>query len=277
MDTKIYQIFYRENQKDSLDPAFIPHNNKGQEYPFNFEYAVFFDLYKNVNWASTNLLGTVSWKFHQKTGLNGNAISNHITKNPGMDVYFINPFPELCIYQSVWRHGDEFHPNLIKLTTTLLKECGYTEDILARETPPNLTAYCNYWIANKTFWDAYIDFLTPLWNYILQNDNSITKSIQQSADPFIKAPYLPFIFERLFSTFLSINKFKVSSIPIDSGKLQDNPYLSPISGKILKVSELDCHHKLLFFDKFAITLLAKIRKLRHYYAPLIVRKIKKLI
>lgn len=276
MKTKIHQIFYHESQKDSLDPAFIPYNNEGRNYPYNFEYAVFFDLYKNVDWNETDLLGTVSWKFHQKTGLSGQQVLEHIKANPGYDVYFVNPFPELCIYRSVWDHGEEFHPRLKVITRQLFEACGYDTSLLEQETPPNLTAYCNYWVGNRTFWDEYITYLKPIWERAHMDNGALGLELRKIADPFIKAPYMPFVFERLFSTFLSQKRAHLKSSPlsINSDKLKKNPYLSLIHRKIVKISNLESRSSISLSDKLAVCSMSKLRKLRHYQAPLLLKKIK---
>jgi hypothetical protein len=269
----IYQIFYQDSQRVELDPAFTPYDNKGKVYPYNFEYAVFFDLANKIDWAQTGYAGTTSWKFRQKTGLSGSSVLEHIAAHPGADIYFVNPAPELCIYRSVWEHGSEYHPNIIELTSRLFRKCGYPTEILHKETPPNLTAYCNYWVANKKFWDAYIEFLQPLWDYILTADDDLMAALKQNADPYIKAPYLPFIFERLFSTFLSQNSFIVDSIPIAQQKLQANPFLAPIEERIWKVSRMKSHLDIPLIDRFLIRLWSTARKLRYYYAPQLKRKL----
>jgi len=275
MNIKIHQIFYDESQRVHLDNHFVPYNNEGKNYPFNFEYAVFFDLYKKTNWSQVDLLGTVSWKFSQKTGLSGEKLLRHISENPGMDVYFVNPFPELSIYNNVWEQGDAFHPELTKITSLLLKECGYSDNILSIENPPNLMAYCNYWVANKKFWDAYIQFLTPLWTYLQKGDSSVEKYLQCSADALTESPYLPFIFERLFSSFLSERVFKVSSLPIYSKKHARYPYLSGIYARIAKVSQLKSRKEISLFDKILILGFHKTKKVYNYHLPSLMRKLKK--
>lgn len=273
MKTKIHQIFYRESQKDFLDPAFLPYNNEGKSYPYNFEYAVFFDLYKKTDWSHTDLLGTVSWKFQQKTGLTGQVFLDNINANPGYDVYFVNPFPELCIYRSVWDHGEEFHPRLKEITGKLFQACGYDTRLLEHETPPNLTAYCNYWVGSKNFWDEYIAFLTPIWEYAHQGNEPLSLELRKMADPFIKAPYLPFLFERLFSTFLTKKRFKTRALPAALSKISENPYLSPISSQVLRVSQLDNHNLVSWPDKVAIEAFSLVRKWRHYHLPLAIKRL----
>jgi hypothetical protein len=129
-------------------------------------------------------------------------------------------------------------------------------------------------VANKQFWDSYIEFLTPFWKYVRKDKGPLCLSLKKMADPIINAPYLPFIFERLFSTFLAEHKFKVSSLPIPPSKILDNPYLSPVSNRIIRVRDLNNHKLVLRTDRFAIGFFSIIRKFRHYYLPLIIKKIR---
>lgn len=216
----IYQIYYDDSQLVNLEPEFIPFNNEGKAYPFNYEYAVFFELFQKNDWQKSDHCGALSWKFRSKTGLSGKELIQRINEAPEYDVYVINPFPELLVYSSVWEQGDDFHPQLRNLSKLLLQEVGYDPAMLDLPTAPRNLCYCNYWVANKNFWDAYIAFLTPIWKYILENDNSLVRALRQNADPLIQAPYLPFIFERLFSTFLSTSSFRVLSLPVAVSRLK---------------------------------------------------------
>lgn len=274
MKTEIYQIYYDKSQLKELDPNFIPYNNQGKNYPFNFEYAVFFDLFQKVNWNEVDLLGTVSWKFNRKTGLSSANIFKSIQDNPGMDVYFVNPFPELVVYRNVWEHGEAFHPRITEITRKLLLECQYPDSILKIETPPNLTAYCNYWIANKSFWEKYIAFLRPIWDTVNSSNSEVVQTLSKPADQFINAPYLPFIFERLFSTFLTINKFNSAAIPISDKKLSENRFFYPIKDRLLRANSRESHSQISLGDKMIINSCYKACKYRHYYAPLVLKKIK---
>jgi len=274
MNVKIHQIFYDETQKSFLDEKFIPYNNEGKTFPFNFEYAVLFDLYNKTDWSKTDYLGTVSWKYNLKTGFNAGTFLESISQQPDKDVYFINPFPELCVYNSVWEQGNVFHPELLKIAEPILKSCGYGSDLLTKETPPNLTAYCNYWVANKRFWDSYIEFLTPLWNYVKKEAESGAKPLGQKADQLTGSPYLPFVFERMFSSFLSANNFKVLSIPIYSGRHKKYPLLTWLYSRITKVSQQSSQKDVSTFDKLIIFSFHKAKKVVNFYIPILVRKLK---
>ena len=88
---QIYQIFYKTEQRPHLEKDFIPYDNTANPRPEWCEYYVFREAY-NKGLCSCGPTGFLSWKFHEKTGLNGQAFHKLIKENPGYDVYFINPF-----------------------------------------------------------------------------------------------------------------------------------------------------------------------------------------
>jgi len=269
MRIDIYQIYYKQEQRRHLDSSFIPFNNEGMNYPENFEYAVFFKVFEATNWLKTDLLGTVSWKFKSKTSRDAKDFYQFIEDNPGYDVYFINPFPELSIYRNVWEQGELFHSNMTEIVSRLLKECGYPKEILEIETPPNLTAYCNYWVANKRFWDEYVEFIRPIWNRILTD-----REVQASADPNINAPYTPFIFERLFSTFLALKTFKVASMPIPQHHRKAYLHIPYLWVAINRIASHNSHFEISFIDKAFVRLFLGLSILAKYRFPLLLKKLK---
>lgn len=272
---QVYQIYFKDEHIDKLEPGFIPYDNKGREFPFNFEYAVFFDLYKKIDWEKVHLLGTTSWKFNQKTGLTSDDFLKAIADNPGYDVYFVNPFPEFVVYKSVWEHGEEYHPNLKKITYALFSQCGINPNYLDCLTPPNLTAYCNYWVANKKFWDEYIKFLQPIWHLLQLEDPSKMAALSPIADRFINAPYAPFIFERLFSTFLSLKSFKAFQISGNSFGNSKLKLVKILNNMIQDASKKSSQKNIAYHQYFLIIILIKVFKFRYYVLPYYIRLIRK--
>ena len=66
----IHQIYFRDDQRSSLDPDLIPCNNSGQSAAL-LEFEVFERLMGQgaVGMGSAPQWGAVSWKFFAKTGL----------------------------------------------------------------------------------------------------------------------------------------------------------------------------------------------------------------
>jgi hypothetical protein len=207
---KIFQVYYRPEQRTSLDPAFEPYDWLCNPYPEYTETLHFINLHQSGKYREADYVGIVSNKFGLKTGLTGERFIQFIRNHPGYDVYFVNPFPELGYsWLNVWSQGEFRHAGLTALALQLFEatRTPVRIDSLGRNSQNSLL-YCNYWIGNEKFWDAFMSFLTPLFRWI-----------DQGSAPHERKPYFrtatyadtgfsmfSFIFERLFSTFLLINQ-----------------------------------------------------------------------
>lgn len=202
----IYQIYYQEKQKIYLDPAFIPYDNTKNPQPKWCEMYLMNNFYTSQEHLKSDYSGLVSWKFGQKTALSGQKFLEYIQDNPGYDVYFINPFPhESYFFKNVWLQGDECHPGVLDFVQTLFNKSGYHIDLRKLHNNNHNTLFCNYWVGNQTFWQGFMDFITPIYNYMQYSLTTEEKEfINRPADRVISANYIPFILERMFSTYLAL-------------------------------------------------------------------------
>ena len=221
---EIFQIFYQSSQKNYLDPSFTPFDNTNNSCPTWCEYGVFHkEFHKGT--CDKGITGFISWKFHEKTTLKGWQVYNWIESNPRHDVYSINPFPNHMRkngwlgFKNIWDHGEKHHPGLLALAQNLFDKADYKIDLGALRMSRQKITFCNYWFGTPTFWKRYISFCDPLYNLIESglNDDERAK-LFAPADPS-GICYIPYIFERLFSTLLcvdeSIRAISMSSRPID--------------------------------------------------------------
>lgn len=211
MSIKIYQNYLSSNELAELDPGFIPHSLESNPQPHLREIYQFFNFYDSAQYKEADYVGVLSKKFFEKTRIQGSHFIEFIKNNPGYDVYFINPFPQNAYYSyNIWHQGEFFHPGIIDATQSILDLSGtpIKLDTLGRQDKKSLL-YCNYWVGNANFWEKYIPFLKTLYNCIEKLPDS-QKEIYYSNGRYInlveneikKCPLFPFIFERLFSTFL---------------------------------------------------------------------------
>lgn len=212
MNVSVYQICYDLNQHASVDPAFIMYDNSRYCDMYTKldnprEYQVFLDNHETV---ADGYTGYVSWKFNSKTGLAGEQVVNMInTSVERPDVYFINCGPRSI--SNVWRQGEKQHPGIVELTQSIFDSLAdsderYGLDIHNMYHDKSKTAFCNFWIGNKTFWKKYINFTTPIYNYIQQSLTESQKNfMKQRACKGINSNYFPFIMERLFTTLLHVD------------------------------------------------------------------------
>lgn len=207
---KIWQIFYEPGQIANLDLEFEPYDWLCNPHPEYTETLHFINLHKSGKYREADYTGIVSNKFGFKTGLTGERFIQFIKNNPGYDVYFVNPFPELgYFWLNVWSQGEFRHAGLTALAQQLFEatRTPVRIDSLGRNSHNSLL-YCNYWIGNEKFWDAFMNFLIPLFRWIDQG-----AAPPERKPYFRRAPYaetgfsmFSFIFERLFSTFLLIDQ-----------------------------------------------------------------------
>jgi hypothetical protein len=150
------------------------------------------------------LIGYLSWAFEEKTNIKLAEFKNFICKNPGFDVYFINPFPELvCLYDSVWEQGEFYHPGIIKLAQKLLIKADLQEiDLGNVKNDLSTAAYSNYWVANYKFWNGYMNFTLRIFDAFESLSPNEKKEFLADSSYHTGVGYIPFIMERMFSTYL---------------------------------------------------------------------------
>jgi hypothetical protein len=85
------------------------------------------------------------------------------------------------------------------------------------------TCYCSYFVATKEFWNDYLVFLSKVAYYLtncLKKKRKFMKVVRITQE--ISLNLFPFIIERMFSTYLILNrdKLKVHAKPYDYGVYQ---------------------------------------------------------
>lgn len=208
VDVKIYQIYYKEEQRYNMDINFIPYSNIRNVNPNWREYWVFREAYRKGLHKKANFTGFVSWKFNEKTRVDGKRVIDFIKNNNEYDVFFINPLPwEVDCFDNVWLQGEYYHKGILDFMQNILNKCDININLREIIHKENLGTYCNYWIGNNFFWDEYMKFTLPIYKYLTKRLSDKEKDFLYSdSNYYIGSNYIPFIMERMFSTLLSYNK-----------------------------------------------------------------------
>ncbi len=207
MKLNIYQIYYKDEQVEKLDKDFMAFDNRINRRPEWCEYGIFLENYLKGVHKEADYTGFISWKFYEKTEISGATFKKFILENPGYDVYFFNPFPEMSyFFKNVWHQAEFYHPGILSFTQQMFNKIGYQVDLNSFRNTSKTFAFCNYWVGNTFFWDRYMNFTRSIHEYI---EHKLSKEehafIYSKADKVINANYIPFIMERLFSTLLAAN------------------------------------------------------------------------
>lgn len=238
---RIYQTVLTEEDRRRIEPGFVPFDNIGNERPDWYEYWVFKMLFENGLHERATYTGLVSCKFRQKARITGEEFIRFVATNPGYDVYFVDPYQyNADAYPNVWAQGEVWHAGLMEIAQRILDKLGYGVQLRKLVNTSATSAYCNYWAGNARFWQEYMRYTRPIFEYIETQANDEEKEMLNRSVYKSKAgiTYKPFIMERMFSTLLAVrpdlkaNKYPVSLEQKYAALLEDYRSLSRGYGRL---------------------------------------------
>jgi hypothetical protein len=207
MEIAAYEPLYRAGQtlvEQEFRPLTVADNSEAWR-----EFRILIDFYRRGDHKTDGFSGIISPKFRQKTGIAGGDFVRFVLDNCGADVCIVNPYPGTkYLSYNVWMHGEAFHPGLTARAQALIDRSGLDWDLSAAPRNDEQTlCYSNFWVAKQEFWDAYVGgTLDPIARFLENNpDDSVARDVVDPTEHYANAPFLPFIVERLFSTFLALN------------------------------------------------------------------------
>ena len=171
-----------------------------------FEYGVMRRLYRENDWENSTHLSVLSWKFEEKTKGNPEKLQKYLKKKPGYDIYIVNPYEGYyrvpfiySKFDNMWDQGEYFHPGMKKIASELFNSAGLDPKILNKSHPKDFICYCNYWIANRKFWDLYMSYSERLYSAVYKSPTHLRNYFLMQMFHMIGG-YFAYIFERLFTT-----------------------------------------------------------------------------
>lgn len=222
---RIYEPIYDGNPTVS-SPLFEPWDITHYQDGTWREFRILVDMYKAGLHRKGGLTGLFSPKFSLKTQVSANEFQDFASRHGDSDVVFINPFPQIRYWSyNVWMQGAHAHPGLVPVAQALLDAVGIGWDLhdVPRHGPATL-CYCNFWVGSEAFWEAYVGkYLMPIAEYLESNpEQEAAKGVLRRTQHTDPAPFLPFVIERLFSTFLSLNpSFKSAAWSIEGEQVKN--------------------------------------------------------
>ena len=241
MEIKIYQIYYLPEQLAKLDPKFIPLDNTSNERPDLREWYVWNKYLIEHPINNNELIGFVSHKFFEKTGITGAELIRWIEDNPDNDVFICSPcILNESVFANGWEQGDMYHPGISEIGNSFLRKIGSEDpDVRSILLDRTVTTYANYVVGNTKFWDQFMEFSERLFTEAEKDPvfkDQVFGPGHSNYGPDPSLPMFTFLIERLLPTFLDSSGLRV--------KACDAPYINPqkkyaeVAGDIMVLSDL---------------------------------------
>lgn len=222
---KIYQIYFREDQRACLD--YIPYYNP--DCTVFFENSVIQDLVQKQKQTQgdAEYFGVVSYKLREKIGetieswKNNKNIANKSIRKFTPEQFqheLLKGKPDAMSFQRHMGHdpisyANKFHPGFSGYFQHILKKVGYNWSPTYLEN----VFYCNYFVAKNEIYEKYVnDMLAPAMEVMknmpeLMRDSHYPHKLPENLKEKFGVnhyPYHPFICERMFSYFAHIHNLK---------------------------------------------------------------------
>ena len=224
----IFQIFYNEQTKNSLDPGFLHLDNIDNVRADWREYWPIRKYLLSNQLDEDSVYGFFSPKFKEKTGLSADEcckfIDGHTTD---VDVFSFSPFFDLgAFYKNSFLQAINQHPNSRDAMEAALKIIDPSLDLNELVMHSGNNIFCNFFVAKPAFWRVWLKNCELIWAESEANASSIAKGLNEVAHSHDSPALIKtFLIERVASLMLATySKWNVKAF---------NPFALPLSNAVI--------------------------------------------
>ena len=228
---ELRQICYSPQTLSELPEGMLALDYQDNARPDWREYWPIRQFLLNNVLADDTLYGFFSPKFGYKTGLGSADVQAFIHQDSGLhDAYFFSPFWDLSsFFINIFEQGDFFHPGLTQASQKFVDSIGLSTPVKFQVTHSQNTVFCNYIVANKTFWLKWLSLgerlffaaehpeADPQLQALLRDDTTYGEQ---------RLPLKVFLLERL-ATLLLLNEPALKAKGYDCFQL--SPSITPLN------------------------------------------------
>ena len=228
---ELRQICYSPQTLSELPEGMLALDYQDNARPDWREYWPIRQFLLNNVLADDTLYGFFSPKFGYKTGLGSADVQAFIHQDSGLhDAYFFSPFWDLSsFFINIFEQGDFFHPGLTQASQKFVDSIGLSTPVKFQVTHSQNTVFCNYIVANKTFWLKWLSLgerlffaaehpeADPQLQALLKDDTTYGEQ---------RLPLKVFLLERL-ATLLLLNEPALKAKGYDCFQL--SPSITPLN------------------------------------------------
>ncbi len=210
MNVHLYQIYYDEKSKLTLDPRFLSLDNTANINDGWMEYSAIRNVLLNKKFKSDDYLGFFSPRLKEKIGLSLKDILNRIEDKPQYIHSFSPAFQSSALFKNSFLHGEHWHPGLLELANIYQFNTNLNIDLHSLVQDDTRIIFSNYFVARYELWREWFKYSEKL--YKLSATSKEFKTIHSSTYHAGHSNYTfkPFLMERLISLVLEKNQINAS-------------------------------------------------------------------
>lgn len=202
MQIKIYQSYFDEKGKSSLDPSFIPYDVSDNKNPELREYPLLKKLVEQ-NKEYDGYWGMASWRWYEKTKISGRLFLDWAQSQEGADFYHINHDQHSPRKYNMFQHGAANHPRMMDVFSELSNTLGLGLDLNGKY-PKEYFITCHYYVTTNAVWTRMMYFMDQCVDTFNTNER-LHNLVYETAANYRGLNNFPFVIERLPSLFLLLN------------------------------------------------------------------------
>ena len=200
----IYQIFYDDHSRRSLDPGFLPLDNTDNPRPDWFEFWVIRQYLAANTLNEGEWYGFLSPKFLHKTAIDSRTLHAFVQFSEGKSEVALIPvaWDQLAYFQNPFEQGEVWHPGVTALCQAIAEDLGLSVELRDTVYHSGNFTFCNYLIAKPGYWRRWLalaeqfftlaeggpcrygERLVPQTNHSRQGLNTPMKAFVQERLPF---------------------------------------------------------------------------------------------
>lgn len=203
---RVFQMYSESWQRELLDSAFYALDVSRVD-AHTLDLSVWTQLQANPATQGAQLWGAVSWRFAERTGMNGADWVRQIEAQPGSDVYFSSAgIQQEAVFHNPWLQAETQFPRFLELARAFFEATGLPLEQLSAISPSPMVATGGMLVGTPDFWAAYVPWLRKL---LVTADKRMPPALRDlmhgpiaGAEQGSQDRYLPHIVDRLLPVFL---------------------------------------------------------------------------
>lgn len=173
----VYQIYYDEETRAGLDPAFLPLNNTKSARPDWYEYWAIRSLMEKSSFEDDDYLGIFSPRFKQKTGFTGAEVHDLVVQSGTEVIGFSPEFDQVAVFQNAFFQGDFWQRGLLDVSRDLFEAIDLGVDVKNTWADQTRTIFSNYFVAKFAFWKEWFFFAERIFSLCEESKGSLAEKM----------------------------------------------------------------------------------------------------